>query len=181
MVFDTHQMAFGLLPEARYEFVDGMVDFEVLALQFRSALSSVVEPHEEDPDVVRRAFGDQEGIARQAGLVNQGRGGRTSGYRRAWRRTTPPGRARTRADRVRRHQIGQGVQGRREHAAPSLSLDARRTTGFHSTASTHQRPSTVRPSPYTQTYAAAPRMAGTVARSQPVVPIAPPLPFLSLA
>ena len=42
--------------------------------------SAVVEPDKENPDVVRRAFGDQEGIARQAaGLVNQGRGGRPVG------------------------------------------------------------------------------------------------------
>ena len=58
----------------------GMVDVEVLTLQVEAALPAVVEPDEEDPDVVRRAFGDQEGIARQvAGLVNQGRGGRPVG------------------------------------------------------------------------------------------------------
>ena len=34
-----------------------------------------LEPDEEDPDVVRRAFADQEGIAHAAaGLVNQGQG-----------------------------------------------------------------------------------------------------------
>ena len=42
-----------------------------------AALSPVVEPGEEHPEVVLRAFADQECIARQAaGLVNQGRGGR---------------------------------------------------------------------------------------------------------
>ena len=39
MPFDTHQMAVGQLPEARAAFVDGMVAFGVLALQFCSALS----------------------------------------------------------------------------------------------------------------------------------------------
>ena len=42
-----------------------------------AALSPVGEPGEEHPEVVLRAFADQECIARQAaGLVNQGRGGR---------------------------------------------------------------------------------------------------------
>ena len=58
-----HQMAGGQLPKARYAFVDGMVDFEVLTLQVGAALPAVVEPDEEDPDVVGRAFADQEGIA----------------------------------------------------------------------------------------------------------------------
>ena len=40
------------------------------------ALPAVVEPDEENPEVVLRAFADQEGTARDAaGLVNQGRGG----------------------------------------------------------------------------------------------------------
>ena len=75
-----HQMAGGQLPQARYAFVDGMVDFEVLTLQIGAALPAVVEPDEEDPDVVGRAFADQEGIARDStGLVNEGRGGRPVG------------------------------------------------------------------------------------------------------
>ena len=87
-----HQMAVGQLPKARYAFVDGMVVFDVLALEVFPALPPVVEPDGEDPDVVLRAFADQEGIARNAaGLVNEGRGGRPSGYRQAWRRTTTPG------------------------------------------------------------------------------------------
>ncbi len=70
-------MAVGQLPHARYAFVDGVVELEVLTLQIGAALPPGVEPDEEDPDVVGRAFADQEGIARDAaGLVNQGRGGR---------------------------------------------------------------------------------------------------------
>ena len=73
-------MAVGQSPEARYAFVDGMVDFEVLPLQVFAALPPVVEPHEEDPEVVLRAFADHEGIAgTAAGLVDQGRGGRPAG------------------------------------------------------------------------------------------------------
>ena len=65
----------GQLPQARHTFVDGMVDLEVLSFQVFAALSPVVEPDEEHPEVVLRAFADQERIARQAaGLVNQGRG-----------------------------------------------------------------------------------------------------------
>ena len=76
-VGDRHQMAVEQLPRARYAFVDGMVDVEVLTLHIGVALPAVVEPDVEDPDVVGRAFADQEGIARDAaGLVNQGRGGR---------------------------------------------------------------------------------------------------------
>ena len=67
----------GQLPQARHTFVDGMVDLEVLSFQVFAALSPVVEPGEEHPEVVLRAFADQECIARQAaGLVNQSRGGR---------------------------------------------------------------------------------------------------------
>ncbi len=70
-------MAVGQLPYARYAFVDGMVELEVLTLQIGAALPVVVEPDEGDTDVVLRAFADQEGIARDAaGLVNQGRDGR---------------------------------------------------------------------------------------------------------
>ena len=73
-------MAVGQLPQARDGCVDGMVEFEVLTLQIGAALPAVVEPDEEDPNVVRRAFADQEGMARDAaGLVNQGRGGRPAG------------------------------------------------------------------------------------------------------
>ena len=65
------------MPKARYAFVDGMVVFDVVALEVFPALPAVVEPDGEDPDVVLRAFADQEGIARNAaGLVNEGRGGR---------------------------------------------------------------------------------------------------------
>ena len=72
-----HQTTVGQLPQARHTFVDGMVDLEVLALQVFVALSPDVEPGGEDPDVVGRAFADQENIARAAaGRVNQGRGGR---------------------------------------------------------------------------------------------------------
>ena len=56
-----HQMAVGQLPKARYAFVDGMVDLEVLSFQVFVALSPVVEPDGEDPEVVGRAFADQEG------------------------------------------------------------------------------------------------------------------------
>ena len=73
-------MAGWQLPQARDPFVDGMVDVEVLTLQVGAVLPAVVEPDEGDPDVVRRAFADQEGSARDAaGLVNQGRGGRPAG------------------------------------------------------------------------------------------------------
>ena len=53
-----HHAAVGQLPETRYVFVYGMVDFEVVALQVYAALPPVVEPHEKDPDVVLRAFAD---------------------------------------------------------------------------------------------------------------------------
>ena len=87
-----HQAPGRQLPEARHPFVDGMVGFEVLALQVFAALPPIVKPDEEPPDVVLRAFTDHEAIACQAaGLVDQGRGGRASGSRRAWRRTTTPG------------------------------------------------------------------------------------------
>ncbi len=67
-------MAVGQLSHARDGFVDGLVDLEVLPLQIGAALPAVVEPDEEDPAVVRRAFADQEGVAHDAaGLVNQGR------------------------------------------------------------------------------------------------------------
>ena len=75
-----HQETVGKLPKARYAFVDGMVVFDVVALEVFPALPPVVEPDGEDPDVVGRAFADQEGIARNAaGLVNEGRGGRPAG------------------------------------------------------------------------------------------------------
>ena len=46
---------------------------DILSLQVFAALSPGVEPHGEDPDVVLRAFADQQRIARQAaGFVNQG-------------------------------------------------------------------------------------------------------------
>ena len=64
------------MPQARYAFVDGMVDLEVLALQVSAALPAVVEPDKAYADVVLRAFADQAGVACQAaGLVDQGRGG----------------------------------------------------------------------------------------------------------
>ena len=69
----------GQLPQAGHTFVDGMVALEVLSFQVFAALSPVVEPDEEHPEVVLRAFADQELIARQAaGLVNQGRGAGTT-------------------------------------------------------------------------------------------------------
>ena len=75
-----HQAADRQLPEARHPFVDGMVVFEVLALQVFAALPPIVEPDEEPPDIVLRAFSDHEAIAGQAaGLVDQGRGGRPAG------------------------------------------------------------------------------------------------------
>ena len=93
-------MAVGQLPQARDAFVDGMVDLEVLTLQIEAALPAVVEPDEGDAGVVGRAFADQEGIARQAaGLVPAGPRWPASGSRPAWRRTTTPGRARTRPAR----------------------------------------------------------------------------------
>ena len=68
-----HQATVGQLPQARHTFVGGMVDLEVLALQVFAALSPIVEPDEEPPDVVLRAFSDHEAIACQAaGLVNEG-------------------------------------------------------------------------------------------------------------
>ena len=72
-----HQATDRQLPEARDPFVDGMVVFEVLALQIFAALPPIVEPDEEPPDVVLRTFTDHEAIACDAaGLVDQGRGGR---------------------------------------------------------------------------------------------------------
>ena len=57
-----------------------MVVFEVLALQIFAALPAPVASDEENPNVVLRAFGDHEPIARQAaGLVDQGRGGLPAG------------------------------------------------------------------------------------------------------
>ena len=53
-----HQATGRQLPEARHTFVDGMVVFEVLALQVFAALPPEVEPDEERPDVVLRAFTD---------------------------------------------------------------------------------------------------------------------------
>ena len=54
-----------------------MVDLEVLAFQVCLALPPSVHPDEHGPDVVGRAFPDQEAIARDAaGLVNQGGGHR---------------------------------------------------------------------------------------------------------
>ena len=53
-------MAVGQLSHARDGFVDGLVDLEVLPLQIGAALPAVVEPDEEDPAVVRRAFADQD-------------------------------------------------------------------------------------------------------------------------
>ena len=71
-----HHLAVGQLPEARHAFVDGVVDLKVLALQVRAVLSPVVDPDEEDPDVVLRAFADQQGIALHlASLIDQGRCG----------------------------------------------------------------------------------------------------------
>ena len=76
-VVDVHQATVRQLPHARDAFVEGMVDLEVLPLHVFVALPPAVEPDEERPDVVLRAFADQERIACQAaGLVNQGRGGR---------------------------------------------------------------------------------------------------------
>ena len=79
-VGDVHQAPGRQVPEARHPFVDGMVGGEVLALQVVAALPPIVEPDEERPDVVRRAFTDHEAITGQAaGLVDQGRGGRPAG------------------------------------------------------------------------------------------------------
>ena len=79
-VGDVHQAPGRQVPEARHPFVDGMVGDEVLALQVVAALPPIVEPDEERPDVVRRAFTDHEAITGQAaGLVDQGRGGRPAG------------------------------------------------------------------------------------------------------
>ena len=67
----------GQLPQARHRFVEGMVDLEVLAFQVCLALPPSVHPDEHGPDVVGRAFPDQEAIARDAaGFVNQGGGHR---------------------------------------------------------------------------------------------------------
>ena len=57
-LFERHQMAVGQLQLARDAFVDGMVDLEVLAFQVFLALAPGVEPDEEDPKVVLRAFAD---------------------------------------------------------------------------------------------------------------------------
>ena len=54
-----HQATDRQLPEARYTFVDGMVVFQVLALQVFAALLPV-EPEEESPDIVLRAFSDHQ-------------------------------------------------------------------------------------------------------------------------
>ena len=51
-------MAVGQLQLARDAFVDGMVDLELLAFQVFLALAPGVEPDEEDPKVVLRAFAD---------------------------------------------------------------------------------------------------------------------------
>ena len=75
-----HQAADRQLPEPWHTFVGGMVVFQVLALQLCAALSPGVEPDEESPDIVGRAFSDHQAIACQAaGLVDQGRGGRPAG------------------------------------------------------------------------------------------------------
>ena len=52
---DRHQTTFGQLPEARDAFVEGVVDFQVLALQIDTALPAGIEPDELHPDVVLRA------------------------------------------------------------------------------------------------------------------------------
>ena len=75
-----HQATGRQLPEARHPFVHGMVVFDVVALEVFVALPPEVEPDDAQPDVVLRAFDDDEAIACQAaGLVNQGRGGRPAG------------------------------------------------------------------------------------------------------
>ena len=75
-----HQATGRQLPETRHPFVDGVVVFDVVALEVFVALPPEVEPDDEQPDVVLRALGDDEAIACQAaGLVNQGRGGRPAG------------------------------------------------------------------------------------------------------
>ena len=73
-------MAVGQLPDARHAFVDRVVDGEVFVLQVDAPLPPVVEADEEGPNVVRRAFAHQQGIAPGAtGLIDQGRGGRPIG------------------------------------------------------------------------------------------------------
>ena len=67
-------MAVGQLSHARDGFVDGLVDLEVLPLQIGAALPAVVEPDEEDPAVVRRAFADQDttGVYSRSGISGTG-------------------------------------------------------------------------------------------------------------
>ena len=97
-----HQTAGGQFPQVRYAFVDGMVDLEVLTLHIGVALSAVVEPDEVDPDVVGRAFADQEGIGPRCRRPRQsGPRWPASAYRQAWRRTATPGCGRTRLARPR--------------------------------------------------------------------------------
>ena len=60
---DVHDAPGRQLPEARDPFVEGMVGVEVLALQVFAALPPIVEPDEERPDIVLRAFTDHEAIA----------------------------------------------------------------------------------------------------------------------
>ena len=79
-VLDVHETTVGQLPEARYAFVGGVVVFEVIALLVFPALPPAVGPDEEDPDVVRRSFADDEVIARDAAdLVDEGRDARPAG------------------------------------------------------------------------------------------------------
>ena len=71
-----HQATVGQLQETWHAFVDGVIDFEVLALQVFATLPPVVEPDEEHPAGLLQAVANQQGIAlHAAGFINQGRGG----------------------------------------------------------------------------------------------------------
>ena len=73
-------MTVGQLAETRYAFVRRVVILKVLALLVFAALSPGVGADEEHPDIVLRAFSDQNVIARQAaGLVDEGRDTRPAG------------------------------------------------------------------------------------------------------
>ena len=77
---DVDHVAVGQLPEPWRAFVEGVVALEPPALPVGAALPPGVDPDEERPGVVRRAFADQQPIGlHPAGVINQGRGGRPQG------------------------------------------------------------------------------------------------------
>ena len=79
-VTDGNHAAVGQLPDARDALVQGMVGFEVLALEFFVALTPQVEPCGTDPDVVLGPLAHEQRVAlAPAGLVDQAGSGRPAG------------------------------------------------------------------------------------------------------